>query len=404
MFRRFRSASSRRFALVSALLFIYLCTLTFVMFAEDGDSSKRDSIEKKDEQEIVVEAKEYSLCSTDPFVTGDGFRSSCHLIFDDKLKKQEQQNFLNLLFGTMKTQKAIKRLNSPLEVMVPVVISVFVQTHLMDKFIEYCLKKVERSSLDWQLVLVSHNSDVSAPFNRRNLRNKNNDRFYDYQIYWVLDNPRVLAWYSTNTAIEHPKLWPIPIGIENNYNPYGRHIDVYRESFHHVRSRNDTRDGDNNKKLLLIAFGLSSYHAYRSEVLRVVKKAFEGYSSNITLVERKKGKGVKVTARDVQSYLYLLSQHRFVLAPRGNGMDTHRLWEALYMGSVPIVERSTMDSRLLSGLPVLLVDNFADVTPSLLNSSQALALTARERFTKVDNTILCMTYWRQIIMAHKTPK
>ena len=33
-----------------------------------------------------------------------------------------------------------------------------------------------------------------------------------------------------------------------------------------------------------------------------------------------------------------------VAAPRGNGLDTHRLWEALYLGCVPIVQAGPLDA------------------------------------------------------------
>ena len=35
----------------------------------------------------------------------------------------------------------------------------------------------------------------------------------------------------------------------------------------------------------------------------------------------------------VPEYLRTLGQHRFVLSPRGNGLDAHRTWEALMVGS-----------------------------------------------------------------------
>ena len=63
------------------------------------------------------------------------------------------------------------------------------------------------------------------------------------------------------------------------------------------------------------------------------------------------------------------AQHRqalrtfaFVASPPGNGLDTHRTWEAMYLGCVPIVLRSTMTEFYESiGLPVWIVDSFEDL-------------------------------------------
>jgi hypothetical protein len=54
-------------------------------------------------------------------------------------------------------------------------------------------------------------------------------------------------------------------------------------------------------------------------------------------------------------YLAQMAQHKFVLCPRGNGVDTHRLWETLYMGSIPIVQRHVALEEF-DDLPILWID------------------------------------------------
>ena len=60
-------------------------------------------------------------------------------------------------------------------------------------------------------------------------------------------------------------------------------------------------------------------------------------------------------------FLSQLRAHDFVLCPRGNGTDTHRLWETLYMGGIPIVRRTDCWLPLLRDLPVVVVDEWAEV-------------------------------------------
>ncbi len=56
----------------------------------------------------------------------------------------------------------------------------------------------------------------------------------------------------------------------------------------------------------------------------------------------------------------LMSQYRWVAAPRGNGVDTHRLWEALYRGVQPIVQRDTWSQSLnYLNLPILEVESWS---------------------------------------------
>ncbi|GMH76113.1 hypothetical protein TrST_g9453 [Triparma strigata] len=50
-----------------------------------------------------------------------------------------------------------------------------------------------------------------------------------------------------------------------------------------------------------------------------------------------------------------MSKSLYVIAPRGAGVSTHRTWQALYSGAVPIVPHGPLDS-IYEGLPVMLVN------------------------------------------------
>jgi hypothetical protein len=68
----------------------------------------------------------------------------------------------------------------------------------------------------------------------------------------------------------------------------------------------------------------------------------------------------------VGSYKTDLLDHKFILCPRGNGVDTHRLWEALYCGVIPVVKRHRTHRPLEGNLPILFVDDYKEVTEDLL--------------------------------------
>ena len=52
----------------------------------------------------------------------------------------------------------------------------------------------------------------------------------------------------------------------------------------------------------------------------------------------------------------------------GHGMDCHRTWEALMLGSVVIVKKSQLDS-LYEDLPVLIVNDWTELNEELLNNT-----------------------------------
>lgn len=68
------------------------------------------------------------------------------------------------------------------------------------------------------------------------------------------------------------------------------------------------------------------------------------------------------------AYLEELGNHRFVLCPRGNGADTHRLWEAMATGAVPVVEKSAA-MEPFRHLPLLFVDDLRAVTLDTLKAA-----------------------------------
>ena len=68
------------------------------------------------------------------------------------------------------------------------------------------------------------------------------------------------------------------------------------------------------------------------------------------------------------SYYRALADHCFVLAPEGVGLDTYRTWEALYMGSYPIVVSSTLNTQY-HGLPVLVVQSFSELNENVLRET-----------------------------------
>ena len=62
-----------------------------------------------------------------------------------------------------------------------------------------------------------------------------------------------------------------------------------------------------------------------------------------------------------------MSLTAFTLSPRGGGLDCHRTWEALVLGSVPVVKSSPLDP-LYAGLPVLVVGDWTELTVERLRA------------------------------------
>jgi len=60
--------------------------------------------------------------------------------------------------------------------------------------------------------------------------------------------------------------------------------------------------------------------------------------------------------------------YTFVLSPTGVGLDCHRTWEALCLGCIPIICVKEFKS-LFEDLPVLIVNNWSEITKELLENT-----------------------------------
>ena len=90
-------------------------------------------------------------------------------------------------------------------------------------------------------------------------------------------------------------------------------------------------------------------------------------------------------------FLEALVRHRFVLCPPGNGVDTHRMWEALLAGATPVVLRSQAVSPF-SELPILFVDEYRQVTKELLEK----ALESRLEPVEI-HPVMTSDFWQKKI-------
>lgn len=86
----------------------------------------------------------------------------------------------------------------------------------------------------------------------------------------------------------------------------------------------------------------------------------------------------------------------YVLSPSGGGLDCHRTWEAIALGSIPIVKLSPL-SRLYEPLPVLIVRDWSDVTIENLKNLLPEFLTR-----KWDYSNMFLAHWMRKIHGFPT--
>jgi hypothetical protein len=92
-------------------------------------------------------------------------------------------------------------------------------------------------------------------------------------------------------------------------------------------------------------------------------------------------------------YLRIANNFKFIAAPRGNGEDTHRFWEALYLNSVPVLKKSVWAKNVQSmGIPCVVVDSWKE---NLVRDSIAEFLADHRDITFPAS--MSLDYWSEIL-------
>jgi hypothetical protein len=100
----------------------------------------------------------------------------------------------------------------------------------------------------------------------------------------------------------------------------------------------------------------------------------------------------RITASE---YSLIAGNYRFIAAVQGNGIDTHRLWESLYRGSIPLVKDDAW-SRSLSALALPMI-RVEDWSTELIR--QSFASFPKDSVDPAQVDSLWMPFWEKKISA-----
>ena len=82
-------------------------------------------------------------------------------------------------------------------------------------------------------------------------------------------------------------------------------------------------------------------------------------------------------------YFTKLPNYKFVVSPEGNGIDTHRTYEALIAGCIPIVQRNPLVEEKYRGCPILFTDDYSEITEEYLRARYAEMIDATYDFSRL---------------------
>jgi hypothetical protein len=235
-----------------------------------------------------------------------------------------------------------------------------------------------------KVIIVTNDSDFDSPIFEKPVGK--GDEINKEAIVDFLNSEYCVHWFTQNCTLKHPKVTPIPIGLDYHTFSYYQPCVVQEQTLNNIIK--NCRAPHFTQRLVKcygnFHFNMDGkyYTSDRYDCFNNVPRNLVDYERN--MVNR------NTTWENQTNYA-------FVLSPAGGGYDCHRTWEALILGCIPIVKRFNIPLEdIYEDLPVLIVDNWSDLNEKLLNETL-------EKFQKMKFNYekLTLAYWKNLIYSYK---
>ncbi len=206
-----------------------------------------------------------------------------------------------------------------------------------------------------------------------------------------LDNPNlkylkmlgIKKVFGINTLNWNDFSESIPIGLTNDCDDSPLHR-ILGDTRHFLRAHETSSRVEQYDGKVYVNFTTSNNLKERTDALNYAKM-----KSDVTF------ESTEINDFARTRFLQQCRNHSLTLCPEGNGFDTHRLWEVLYMGGTPIVKKSNFLPKVLDSLPVIFIDEWKQILDnSFLEKEWLHAQTRRSNLEALE-----IGFWLQRINA-----
>jgi hypothetical protein len=207
-------------------------------------------------------------------------------------------------------------------------------------------------------IIMAHNSDLPI----------------DNKFLKLLNNNQNITIYSQNIDLINKNVYSIPIGIANSMWKHGN-VNIMHK-FIEISKRKELINRNNK---IYVNFTVETYPIYRKYVL--------GELSKHNFVD------IDLTIKSYEIFLLNMINYKWIASPRGNGIDCHRTWEALYLGCIPLVDRN-INNSFYNDLPLIYIDDWSNISYEYLQDKTDEII---KNYNNYNWNKLTIKYWENII-------
>lgn len=155
-----------------------------------------------------------------------------------------------------------------------------------------------------------------------------------------------------------------------------KHYDILKNIVPIIYSQNIICNLQENLNILPIGMANSQWkHGNITTMTQVIESNilqnnYIYFNFNInTNIQKRKICYDKITALQIanlpnlpyKQYLSCLKSYKYAICPEGNGSDTHRFWECLYLKVIPICLKNTITQYYATKFPIVLLEDWNDI-------------------------------------------
>lgn len=180
--------------------------------------------------------------------------------------------------------------------------------------------------------------------NKFNLIFHNCDHAFNQKHLILFDELPLLKYiYTQNINVKHEKVFPLPIGLANSQWKHGN-TKIQKEVYNMQIEKT---------KEIYFNFNKRTNRKKRNKCYNDIINKGIAWNNNLPYKE----------------YLIELKRHKYAICPEGNGIDTHRFWECLYMDTIPICLKNKVTEHYKQYFPIILLDDWNELEISKLSFS-----------------------------------
>ena len=157
-------------------------------------------------------------------------------------------------------------------------------------------------------------------------------------------------WYTQNADIVNNIMVPIPVGL----------CPPWANGVSNIEELSEMMGEYERNKLLYINFKIETNRVQRLQIFDIVTSNMKNAHTSASYISKKD---------EMLSYYKGLQEHKYVLCPPGNSKESHRMWESLYCGAIPVVADNASNAYFAKMFPILVVERWSDITPEYLENN-----------------------------------